>query len=97
MNQEHPDISITTLGYAAEPSMQAAGMFPGCKNEIAGEMATGWKASDVADKGDDRSGTQQADSGNGTQVVDDRIIFSQDPEITFDVADTTFEIFDLYA
>ena len=96
MDQEHSDIRVTTFGDASEASMQAAGMFPGCKAEIAGEMAARGKAVNITCKSYNCSGTQQADSGYGTQAGYDRITFSQGLEVMFDISDTNLEILDLF-
>ena len=97
MYQEHPDIRVTTLWDASEPSLQAAGVFPGCPAEIAGEVALSCKASDITDECYKCSGTEQPYAGDSTQATDYRIIIRQDPEVSFDITDTDLEILDLYA
>ena len=68
VDEESAQVAITTLGDASQVAFEAAGVLAWRQAEIAGEMAAGRKASNVADEGDECGGDEQPDAGNGAQV-----------------------------
>jgi len=94
VNEEHPYVRVSTFGDTPESSVQATGTLPRRKAEIAGEMATSGKATDVTDECDECSGSQQSDAGDSAQTINDGIIPRQILELAFDLTDSNFEISD---
>lgn len=94
MDKKHAQISIPPFGDTTEAALIAAGVFPGSESEEAGEVAGCWESMDIANKSDQGSGGQKADSGDGTQLFEDGVMISQRLELPFNGTDTSFELSD---
>ena len=69
VDEEHAQVDVAALGHAAEASNLAAGMFARGEAERAGEVATGRKALEVADRGTEGGGGEQADAAGALQSL----------------------------
>ena len=92
MHQEHPDIRVATLGDASEPSLQAAGMFPGRKTEITCKVTPGGETVYIPYESDKCSSAQDTNTWNGLKASEDVITLSQGGELIFYGLDPGFKL-----
>jgi len=60
-------------------------------------MPSRWKAPDVAEEGDERSGDQKPDAGDGSQVLDGGQLLGRGLELAFHLFDSCLDLADLSA
>jgi hypothetical protein len=76
---------------------EATGKLARGEAQVARQVATGRKTSDVADKGHEGGGNEQADAGDSHEVSHGRQLAGQRLQLTLDHLDPRFDIADLLA
>jgi len=94
VDEKHPKVRIAALGDGTEPTDKSARVLPGSEPEEAREVATGGEAVDVADKGHESGGGEEADAGDRAQTPDDGILRCEGFDLVNDVADAGVEVED---
>ena len=91
MDEEHAEVDVTSLGDPPEPPLQGAGELSGGEAEVAGKVAGGGEAVDVAHEGDEGRGDQETDAGDGEQPLDGGGLLGQGLQLALGFLDALFE------
>src|SRR5258707_14368793 len=83
--------------FAGNHAPRPARVLPRSETKIAGQVPPRWKAPDVAEEGDERSGDQQSDPGDGSQVLDGGQLLRGGLELAFHLFDSGLDLSDLPA
>lgn len=97
VGEEHSDIGVAALADATEPADASGGVFSRSQAEIARELSSRAKPSDVSDKGDEGGCGEKPDTGYVPKPYHDRHLPSEGLELPFRLAHSRFESADFQA
>jgi hypothetical protein len=94
MDQEHPQINVSTLADSTQISTLSTGMFTRRQTEIASEMTAGRKTRYLSDEGYQGSGSQQTNARDGSKPFHNAGLLGERFYLTFGLANMTFQLTD---
>ena len=82
MDEQHPEIAVASLRYAAATARKPGGVLAGREAEIGGKATTRAEAADITDEGDERGGGEDTDAWDGHEKLGIGHVLSEALELT---------------